>query len=447
MESGPGPGAADAPPEDVDAGRGRFATLIGRLPWYSVPAILVGVPAFVAVLALAWPTTVYDHFVWPYYWGPIQADAQGLGPFQPLVNHGVAAHSGYNPVNTATWALLLGVCVVGTAQLLRRLRSPMDAPLIVAAATWVAAGSLFHVLEDTGLFRSPLQYVFITPPIYLLFAGFGILSFLLGHVLSSAATRRGLRAGWLGVGVAAALVDAAWILVWWSRWDQVAFLLNPAWVVAATLVAFAAYVAWSRRAATPRPVWAVQTWALAAVLVGAVYLVSYSLSPWPDLRGNLPDTQRPWAWWAPVLAAATTGITFAAARWLPLRRGEAFRTALRAPINLFLVFSQSLDAFATSLGIDFAGYEEKHVLSRALIDGARTMYGGLGWSWGAEHATLLGFVPLKLLISLGVVYVIDGQPGDRRAGQETLIGLVKFAIIMVGLGPGIRDFTRLALGV
>jgi uncharacterized membrane protein len=54
---------------------------------------------------------------------------------------------------------------------------------------------------------------------------------------------------------------------------------------------------------------------------------------------------------------------------------------------------------------------------------------------------------VKFAISLLVISAIDGSPRSEEERQGPLIGLVKFAIIMVGIGPGIRDFVRMALGV
>jgi uncharacterized membrane protein len=53
-------------------------------------------------------------------------------------------------------------------------------------------------------------------------------------------------------------------------------------------------------------------------------------------------------------------------------------------------------------------------------------------------------LPLKLLLVLFVVWIIDVGVRDPR---QNLIGLIKLAIIMVGLSPAIRNATRLAMGI
>ena len=119
----------------------------------------------------------------------------------------------------------------------------------------------------------------------------------------------------------------------------------------------------------------------------------------------------------------------------------------RVDLNLLIVFGQMTDAFATSFGIDLAGYDEKHVLSAGIIDEFRDFSQRIGFGFGAEYPTFIAFVAVKLLVSLLVIYAIDVYSKDDAKTSPTLIGLVKFAIIMVGIGPGVRDFVRLSLGV
>lgn len=110
------------------------------------------------------------------------------------------------------------------------------------------------------------------------------------------------------------------------------------------------------------------------------------------------------------------------------------------PLNLIMVFGQLADGLMTSLGIDLYGYSEKHVVPDTIIRlaGGRLPFGLNEW------ATAATFLPLKLFIVLLVVWVIDVSVEEPR---KNLIGLIKLAIIMVGLSPAIRNATRLAMGV
>ncbi|MBP2029179.1 putative membrane protein [Methanohalophilus levihalophilus] len=74
--------------------------------------------------------------------------------------------SGYNPVNTITWGLILGICVFGVVKLLQKMDVKIDDRFIYSVIPFVFAGSSLRVLEDAGIFSAPLSYLFITPNIY-----------------------------------------------------------------------------------------------------------------------------------------------------------------------------------------------------------------------------------------------------------------------------------------
>jgi uncharacterized membrane protein len=76
--------------------------------------------------------------------------------------------SGYNPVNTITWAIILGLFLFGMPKLLEKLRTGADLAFIKLIIPYIIAGSTMRVLEDADFFEPPLKYVFITPPIYIL---------------------------------------------------------------------------------------------------------------------------------------------------------------------------------------------------------------------------------------------------------------------------------------
>lgn len=74
--------------------------------------------------------------------------------------------SGYNPVNTLTWALILGICVFAVAKLLDKWNVKVDERFVFSIIPFILAGSSLRVMEDAGIFEPPLSYLFITPNIY-----------------------------------------------------------------------------------------------------------------------------------------------------------------------------------------------------------------------------------------------------------------------------------------
>ena len=449
---GAAPAADGGPPARVEGGPGvpgppepRKGNPLDRVPGYTVPAILLGVPALVAILSWLFPKAVYQGFVWRYYWGPIVADARGQRfacSVEPSVSTqlrcdelgGYLAKSGYTVVNTLTWALLLGLLILGTAQLLNRLRTPMDNRLILAASAWVVSGSIWHVLEDVGLLEAPLQYLFITPPIYLLFAAFGVLSMLMGHYLLAVERRLGTEAALQKLWFLMSVMVLGWTAVWAADWNQIVHYANPLWFAGFTLLTFF-LVRW-RVAATGRldPTELTGLMAIPSFLLSLVYLGGFLRDVWG--RGPGADAL-PSAWLiATGGAAAVCLAVYGLAR---LGHGEV-AAAFRRPINLFVIFAHALDGLATAIGIDFiGGYEEKHVVSEWIRQAAESL--------GATYPTLMAFFPVKVLVALAVVYGIDVYSKEDLQRNPTVMGLVKFAVIMVGLGPGVRNMVRMSLGL
>ena len=74
--------------------------------------------------------------------------------------------TGYNIVNTITWALVLGVCIFGVQRMLRHLNIVIDRRFIIGVVCYVLFGSSLRVLEDADMFAPPLDHLFVTPVIY-----------------------------------------------------------------------------------------------------------------------------------------------------------------------------------------------------------------------------------------------------------------------------------------
>ncbi|MCO5380964.1 MAG: DUF63 family protein [Methanosarcina barkeri] len=93
-----------------------------------------------------------SQFISTYYLDPIRGD------------------EGYNPVNTFTWAVILGICIFGVFRLLEKLKVKITPRFIVSVLPFVLAGSSLRVLEDSpaGIIHPPLTYLLITPNIYFL---------------------------------------------------------------------------------------------------------------------------------------------------------------------------------------------------------------------------------------------------------------------------------------
>jgi uncharacterized membrane protein len=79
---------------------------------------------------------------------------------------GIINDTSYNPVDTFTYAIVLGISLFLVLKLLEKLNIELDTRFIIAVVPYIFAGSSLRVLEDSNIFAPPLRYLFVTPIIY-----------------------------------------------------------------------------------------------------------------------------------------------------------------------------------------------------------------------------------------------------------------------------------------
>lgn len=125
------------------------------------------------------------------------------------------------------------------------------------------------------------------------------------------------------------------------------------------------------------------------------------------------------------LQAAGLGLVLAGAVYLAGRYLDwGF---LASPLGFAVVAAHMFDASSTFIGYSL-GYTEKHVLPTLLIDATGTA--GV-------------MFPLKLAVVLPVLYYLE----LFDEGSETFETLLYLTVLVLGLGPGTRNVTRMAMGV
>jgi len=78
----------------------------------------------------------------------------------------IVQDSGYNIVNTVTWAVVLGFCVYLLIYLFQMKNIKIDSKSMGATLPYVIAGATLRVVADSGAVSRPFLYVLITPNIY-----------------------------------------------------------------------------------------------------------------------------------------------------------------------------------------------------------------------------------------------------------------------------------------
>ncbi len=391
-----------------------------KLVWAS---IIVIPPAVIAMGVLVWPQVFWDDFVWKYIWGPIVADAKR----EP--QGGIA--EGYNVVNTAVYALILAVAVIGIWRAFAYMRIRLDAAFMVAMVPWVLLGSSARALEDAGLFsrNGGLVYLFISPLIYIVI---GLLVFALviaAHHIQRYASSRGTLAGVLWAGYVLLGFNLVVAVVHGMAEGQMQ-AHAPWWALPLVSVAALAVLWWwaGRREGRVEMTAQVAMYGSVLLALSLYYVVLWASGEgWGTTdRGLHPEELAIIPGIAFLATAGTIGLF-----WALSRRDPRF-AAFILPVAIMLYASHFLDGAATWRGIDVHGYGEKHVIPSFLIE---------------LTGTASVMIPLKLAVVTFVVYLMEVALRDDLEDTPNLAWLVKVAVMVLGLAPGMRDMLRLAMGV
>ncbi len=275
-------------------------------------------------------------FINTYYLDPIRGD------------------EGYNPVNTFTWAVILGICIFGVFKLLEKLEVKITPSFIASILPFVLAGSSLRVIEDSpaDIFHPPFSYLLITPNIYFLVFAITIVCLWISIRLQKAGLVKDFHLTFASFGLVWFFINLATLL----HFENIVFPFVPLFVL-----------------------------------------------------------------------GAGTGLTFTF--YLIARHFKS--SIFTDPLNLSILMAHLMDASSTYIGIDKLGYFEKHVVPTYLIN---------------LTGTALVMYPLKLIIFIGVLYMLDTQFEDDERSLKLKM-LIKMVILILGLSPATRNTIRMTLGI
>jgi len=167
-----------------------MSTFRERLDTSSEQLWLATVGSLLAALvagSLLFPETVYDGFLWHYFWGPVQADAHNAvcavrpgSTVEYLYDAGACqaaaepvAEPGYTLVSEVGYVVALLVTISGTVLLLDRLDIGREKRFFWSMVPFMLFGSALRTVEDAhnampdgGGLSYPLNTLFISPVIY-----------------------------------------------------------------------------------------------------------------------------------------------------------------------------------------------------------------------------------------------------------------------------------------
>ena len=389
------------------------------MKWALIVSLLM---TAVAVAAVLFPQQVWNDFLYRYFWGPVVSDSQ---------EHTVSGvPEGYNVISTITYALLLGIGFLGFYKLARFLRLKVDVQLVLASIPIFLFGGLARALEDAQLYQNGLEYLFISPLIYVLITL--LFSATIGVALFSERKQRDRseRAKTRTFLALMLILFGAVMIV-----SSVGFLVvqaNPLVPLSVLVIAIGVYLYAIKQGLGRVPAGLLSVGlffaGLAAAYTGLFQVDAVWRNAFVVRSGSLiaphPDELL-------IILAIASAATFAC--FLTGKVAKDWRPALlAAPLNLLMFFGHFLDGAATYRGIDLYGYAEKHVVPVFLIN------------WSGTAATLLLF---KFLVVLALILVLDILFKEDLAKYPYLGNIVKFGVVFLGLAPGVRDMVRISMGV
>ncbi|MFC6723699.1 DUF63 family protein [Halobium palmae] len=349
--------------------------------------------------SLLFPRIVYDGFVWHYFWGPVQADANSAtcavidaGEVSYLRSADACAaaaepvaYPGYTLVSEVGYVVTLLLALMGVVLLLRRMDIGTDRRFFFALVPFMFFGGALRVVEDANdavpaaeaLISYPLNTLVISPIIY-----FTVFAVTLAAVVATVSADR-----------SGSLSDYA------------------------------------------RPLAGIGT-VLVAVCVG--YLLALAFTGAQNVE-----------FYPQVFLVVILGATAAAALtwWLI----EEYRPEINAgtgAIGFVVLWGHAVDGVANVVGLDLmpalgAGRNlvPKHPVNQFIVDFTGAV---LPESILAVTGDAWPFLVVKLVAATAVVWLFDDEVFEESP-RYTLLMLV--AIVAVGLGPGTRDMLRATFGV
>ncbi|MEZ3144553.1 DUF63 family protein [Halobaculum sp. MBLA0143] len=354
-------------------------------------ASAAAVTAVLGVGSLLAPETFYDGFLWHYFWGPVQADAQSAvcavrpgSTVQYLYSSAECAaaaepvaYPGYTVVSEVGYAVTLVFALSGVVLLLRRLEIAEDPRFFYAMVPFFFLGGALRVVEDADnaseadVLPELVKSLLISPIIYFTLF-FLTLTIVAGAVV---AVRRGLLpAVGDGEGYETPILVAG-----------------------------------------------------SAVLAGTLgYLLLFGLSP------DSPGTVYPQV----IATILIVAVVSTVATWYGTRELLPSIHGGTGAAGVVVVFAHALDGAANVIGLDYmvalgAGPNlvPKHPVNQFVVDVA-----GAAWP----------FLLVKLAAAVFVLSVLD-EPLFEESPRYAVLLLI--AVTAVGLGPGTRDMLRATIGV
>ena len=395
---------------------------------------------FLNILDITNPLT---DFVTNYYVNPVLDESGG--------------DAGYNVTNTVTYAVVLALFVAALSAWLRALDiDPSDATLL-ALLPYVFWAALGEVVEDADMFDSSMAPLFVSPSIHFQTAlwviiagsiGYHVRNYgskisdsekdrileslcmivifvqflVFGHSISSSEVGAELDLTIFAViGIPAIMLP----IFFRESISEFSYIQKSVYLVGwgGVLIFFGALVSF----ATVLPEDKLSLWPL-IIVIGVPLLLCYTMFS-VGIESSRKLSQRGFV--AGILPEGMSELDYQdlvseEKTFLEENRNKA---VLAYPVVFLSVSGQVMDGLATWIGIEYFGYDEKHLLSARIIE---------------EFGNTFGFTMVKA--GLGIIIWWFYAKANFENRQQHLRLLVGLMILVVGMAPGLRGVGRLVIG-
>ncbi len=352
---------------------------------------------FILVESALFPEKTKE-FLWRYYWAPIVADAKG-GFYQGI-------SEGYNPISTATYAIFFIIALYLIYLAFKRYKVSLTFNLILAFIPLIISGSMARVLEDMGIISEPVSYLFISPLIYIWFGALGLFILFYSEFLER---REKYEAMILSI-----IPYPVMVRFFWFFMSSISAPEDLIFFVSLILLYSIMHFFMVRRLEFERN---------SSVFLYSMFFltfIGYYFFSGVQIKGMKHPME--------ILIIISLSLLISLSM-IPISKAHEHLRVLGEKSNVLMMFSQSLDGIATWRSLYFS-YSEKHVIPTAILQSP------LGPAV---------FPALKILVVFLIIYALDIR--YRKRLDDDAAYLVKFAVIILGLGPGLRDMLRISLGV
>ncbi|MBI4170816.1 MAG: DUF63 family protein [Candidatus Aenigmarchaeota archaeon] len=272
--------------------------------------------------------------------------------FDTFFIHPLVEGTGYNVVNTATFAIILIAAAFGVYKLLKKLQIKIDRNFLIGVIPFVALGGILRAFEDfseaSGTARN---FFFVSPLIYVTIF---VIAFVLLLVSTTAEKLSKKKIGYYKIWFALGAIIDIFFLAQFRFANAFAFFM---------------------------------------VLIITVIWV----------------------------------VLFVVAKIIAKNKFSKLNKFLTAE-NMFIILVHLFDAATTFVALQYLGYFEQHVLPGFLI--------GLLGTW----AMFL----LKIIVVPIVMYFFDREMKNEKEMEKRTF--LKLVVLILGLGPGLRNWLRMIGG-